>query len=89
VPRTHQLKRTAGAVERTHEAVDAVAGVTVDSFDTPLAETVQQEITDVVAHRSLLSGDAGSRPWRCEGKAMSRVRRNAIDEWNPSCAARR
>src|SRR5581483_5626138 len=50
VARTHVVELVAGAIERAHETVDAIAGVTVYTPDLPLMQSIDDEIGDSLAH---------------------------------------
>ena len=41
------------AAERAHDAVDAIARITVDALNAPLLEPLQEKIADRLGHRSL------------------------------------
>src|SRR5438094_10592464 len=52
VSHLHEIDRVFGALERTHDPVDAIARITVDTLDTPLAEPTHEK----VARRLLAPG---------------------------------
>src|SRR3569623_38061 len=48
--RLHEGNLPLDALERAHDAVDAVAGIAVDAAHTPLPQTVQEKVGGGVAH---------------------------------------
>src|SRR3569832_1381061 len=52
--RLHEGKLALDAPERAHNAVDAVAGITVDARNAPLLEPLQHEICGGLAHGAVL-----------------------------------
>src|SRR3954471_8440034 len=51
VPGLQEADLAAGAIERTHDTVDAVAGITVDAIDAPVAQALHEEVADGRGHR--------------------------------------
>src|SRR5690348_6182908 len=50
VARAHQFDLAARAVHRTHQTVDAVARITINTVYAPLPEALDDEITDQRRH---------------------------------------
>ena len=52
MPHLHVIHRVAGAVDRTDDAVNAVAGISVNATNAPLADSFDQKIACRLRHRS-------------------------------------
>src|SRR4051812_19421740 len=50
VPHLHEVDLVFHALEGAEDAVDAVAGIAVDSFDAPLFEAVDEEVARRFCH---------------------------------------
>src|SRR6185437_10916408 len=50
VARADELRLAFGAAQRSHQSVDAVAGISVDAVHAPLAEALNDEIANQCRH---------------------------------------
>ena len=72
VARLDELDAPRVAAEGAHQAVDAVAGVREDALDPPLCHSLDDEVADRVAHRTLLFREAPPQGAGLSGSSVSR-----------------
>jgi hypothetical protein len=50
VAHLHKLHQVAGAIQRAHDSVNAIAGKSVDAVDAPRGKAFQKKIANLIAH---------------------------------------
>src|SRR5581483_7725078 len=86
VPHLDELGVAVRPVECSDESVDPVAGIAVDAVHAPLAEALEDEVGDHLAHRLLLSRRCLT-PGASLVRAQSSTLRDRARSSNGPCAA--